>query len=517
MVCRVNAYAAVVRASQAMSSEVVLPNLLNRLVVTLMECAGAARALLLLDHGGQLRIEAEANAAPEGVVVRVHQSPLDPVNPPLPMAVVNYVVRTGEAVVLDDAQTATLTATDPYALMARLRSVLCQPVMGQGRFRGVIYLENNLSPAVFTPARGELVGLLTGQIAVSIDNARLYETLEQRVAQRTAQLEARNDFIRKVFGRYVSDDVVDTVLQTQNSLALGGERRVVTVMFTDILDFTAICEIWKPESVVQMLNNYIRIMTGIIQQYHGTIDNIIGDGMVVLFGAPTWRDDDAERAVACAVAMQLAMTEVNALNQQEGLPTLGLGIGIHTGDVVVGSIGSEQRAKYSVIGRNVNIASRVESMTSSGQVFITWATRDAIKAPLRIDARHRFTLKGLSEEVSVYEVGAVGDTAGLALPLPSLELVAHHPPLTAVVQLMSGKAIDAQEAVASVLASGKGVLELALEALPAPGQGMQVRIEWGDGSTETIQCKVAEVRDASVVVRHASMRVARRRSAASQT
>ncbi len=508
-------FAAVVRASQAISSEVVLPSLLAKLVVTLMESAGAARALLLLDHDGELRIEAQAHSAPEGVVVRAQQIALDSKDTQLPMSVVHYVVRTGEAVVLDDALTATMTGSDPYAQMARLRSVLCQPVFGQGRFRGVIYLENSLSPSVFTPDRTELVGLLAGQIAVSIDNARLYETLELRVAQRTSQLEARNSFIRKVFGRYVSDDVVDTVLQSQDALALGGERRVVTIMFTDIRGFTAMCEVLRPELVVQMLNTYIRVMTGVIQHYNGTIDNIIGDGMVVLFGAPIWRNDDPERAVACAVAMQGAMTEVNAVNAENGLPALALGIGIHTGEVIVGNIGSEQRAKYSVIGRNVNIASRVESMTSSGQVFVTAATHDVISVPLRIDGHHRFMLKGLSEEVAVYQVGAVGGPFDVSVAAPSYELLPHEPPLLASVQFLTGKSISAGKTPARVLASGLGVLEVAMEPLPTAGTALQIVIDDGEGRGQVLQGKVAEVRDGSVLIPHTTSGVLRPRSLSS--
>ncbi|MCZ6874270.1 MAG: response regulator, partial [bacterium] len=181
--------------------------------------------------------------------------------------------------------------------------------------------------------------------------------------QLATQLEMRNRFIRDTFGRYVTDDVVATLLDSPDGLRLGGEKRNVTMLMADLRGFTSLAERLSPEQVVTVLNRYLSTMVEVILQYQGTIEEFIGDAIFIVFGAPIWRQDDAERAVACAVAMQLAMTTVNDQNRQEGLPEIEMGIGVHTGEVVVGNIGSHKRTKYGVVGSHANLTSRIESYT----------------------------------------------------------------------------------------------------------------------------------------------------------
>src|SRR5579883_3433245 len=176
--------------------------------------------------------------------------------------------------------------------------------------------------------------------------------------------------MRRTFGRYLTDEVVASLLETPGGLTLGGERRKVTILISDLRGFSAISERLPPEQVVTILNLYLGTMSDTITRYSGTINEFIGDGIFVMFGAPIYREDDSERAVACAIAMQSAMVEVNRQNQQLGLPALEMGIGIHTGEVVDGNIGSQRRAKYTVIGNHVNLAARIESYTVGGQILI---------------------------------------------------------------------------------------------------------------------------------------------------
>jgi len=165
----------------------------------------------------------------------------------------------------------------------------------------------------------------------------------QDIQRLAAQLELRNRFIRETFGRYLTDEVVTSLLDSPEGLQLGGEKRRVTMLISDLRGFTSLSGRLAPEQVMAMLNRYLGTMVEIIMQYQGTIDEIIGDAMLVIFGAPIWRQDDAHRAVACAVAMQLAMAAVNAENRRAGLPDVDMGIGVHTGEVVVGNIGSHKR------------------------------------------------------------------------------------------------------------------------------------------------------------------------------
>jgi adenylate cyclase len=189
-----------------------------------------------------------------------------------------------------------------------------------------------------------------------------YRALEQMAKE----LQLHNRFIRKTFGRYLTDDVVKSLLESPEGLKLGGERRKVTLMMTDLRGFTSMSGRLAPEQVVAMLNRYLGTMVEVIQEYQGTIDEFIGDAIFTLFGAPVQRDDDAERAVACAMAMQLALAGVNAQNRAAGLPEVEMGIGIHTGEVVVGNIGSDRRTKYGVVGSHVNLTARIESYTVGG-------------------------------------------------------------------------------------------------------------------------------------------------------
>ena len=253
--------------------------------------------------------------------------------------------------------------------------------------------------------------LLKARIDSSLEKKRLRDLEIQRqkeLGELNQALEVRNQFIRKTFGRYLSDDIVDTILESPEGLILGGEKRGVTIMMTDLRGFTAIGERLPPENVVSMLNIYLNIMTEIIFKYQGTIDEFIGDAILGIFGAPVLREDDAQRAVACALEMQIAMDEVNMINSRAGYPEVEMGIGINTGDVVVGNIGSKKRTKYGVVGRNVNLTSRIESYTVGGQIFISESTVNACGPILRIDSEMEVMPKGVKEPITIYEVGGIG-------------------------------------------------------------------------------------------------------------
>jgi len=208
--------------------------------------------------------------------------------------------------------------------------------------------------------------------------------IEAELQHLAEQVELRNKFIRETFGRYLTDEVVSTVLESPTGLQIGGEKRKVTMLMSDLRGFTSMSERLPPARVVAMLNRYLTAMVEVIKKYQGTIDEFIGDAIFVLFGAPTWDEDDAQRAVACAVAMQLAMDGINEQNKREDLPELEMGIGIHTGQVVLGNIGSSERMKYGVVGSHVNLTSRIQSYTVGGQILISETTPN-----LRDDAARR--------------------------------------------------------------------------------------------------------------------------------
>jgi PAS domain S-box-containing protein len=242
------------------------------------------------------------------------------------------------------------------------------------------------------------------------------KNIEAALQRLSNEVERRNQFIREAFGRYLTDEVVSNVLESPDGLELKGEKRTVTMMMTDLRGFTSLSERLAPERVVTILNRYLTTMVPIIKQYQGTLDEIIGDAIFVLFGAPTWQEDDAQRAVACAVAMQLAMDSVNEENRQEDLPELEMGIGIHTGPVVVGNVGSPERMKYGVVGSHVNLTSRIQSYSTGGQILISDTARREVGHILKIGTRMEVKAKGIEHPVTLYEAVGIGRPHKLYLP-----------------------------------------------------------------------------------------------------
>jgi len=260
---------------------------------------------------------------------------------------------------------------------------------------------------------------LMARLKTHLHIANLSKSLKaanERVKKQKRKLEIRNSFIKKTFGRYLSDDIVESILETPEGLKLGGERRNVTILMSDLRGFTSISERLQPEETLMVLNHYLEKMTDIIFKYQGTIDEIIGDAILVIFGAPFTQNDDACRAIACALEMQIAMTGVNQKNQQLGYPELSMGIGINTGEVIVGNIGSSRRAKYGVIGTNVNLTSRIESYTIGGQILISEQTRNSCHENLRIDKQLKVMPKGLKTPITIYEVAGISGNISIDLP-----------------------------------------------------------------------------------------------------
>ncbi len=231
----------------------------------------------------------------------------------------------------------------------------------------------------------------------------------------TAFLAQTASKIRKTFGRYLNDEVVANLLESPEGLKLGGQRRNITIFTSDLRGFTAISERLPAEEVIKIINLYLGYMADVITEYQGTIDEFMGDGILVLFGAPTAREDDATRAIACAVAMQQAMEPVNQKMQEMGLPKLEMGIGINTGEVVVGNIGSEKRTKYGIVGKQVNLTYRIESYTVGGQIFISESTLKQAEPIVKIIGERQVKPKGVQQPITIYEVGGIAGDYNLYL------------------------------------------------------------------------------------------------------
>ncbi|MBE9561951.1 MAG: bacteriohemerythrin [Proteobacteria bacterium] len=240
-------------------------------------------------------------------------------------------------------------------------------------------------------------------------------SLANTLKSNNVKLQQQNKLIRKVFGRYLSDEIVETLFETESGLSLGGECREITILTSDIRGFTAQANQMPPEQVIKILNFYLATMADVITKYQGTINNFMGDGILVLFGAPIVRANNSERAVACAMAMQLAMETINEKIQTWGFVPLEMGIGIHTGEVVVGNIGSEKRTQYTVIGNNVNLAYRIEGYTVGGQVIISGSTLKQVDDIVKITSEKSVKPKGIKQAITIYEIEGINGEYNLHL------------------------------------------------------------------------------------------------------
>jgi class 3 adenylate cyclase len=216
------------------------------------------------------------------------------------------------------------------------------------------------------------------------------------------------NFIKDTFGRYLSRKIVDEILESPEGRRIGGRRQTVTVLMSDLRGFSDLSDSRDPEEMVQILNRYLEAMTQVIERYDGVIDEFIGDAILTVFGIPEEKADDPARAVACALAMQQTLASLNQELVADGLPPLEMGIGINTGPVVVGNLGSEARTKYGIVGAVVNIASRIESNTVGGQVLVGEATYEKVNAQVTAEPPMTVMMKGIKRPLVCYPVTGIG-------------------------------------------------------------------------------------------------------------
>jgi adenylate cyclase len=264
--------------------------------------------------------------------------------------------------------------------------------VGESRVHGAIYADRLDPFAAFKPDDLELISAVASQTAIAVENARAHERL------------AREEVARANYSRFLPEYVVKQMLENPESFKLGGVSQTITVLFADIRGFTSIAEHAPPEKIVGLLNRYFSAMTDIIFAHGGTLDKYLGDGLMALFGAPTATPEDASNALNTAVAMQRRILGINVELRDEGLKEIGVGIGLHTGEVIVGYIGSERRSEYTAIGDTVNTASRLESNARGGEILLSDATAKAAHSRYKLLPRDPITVKNREQPVVLWEV-----------------------------------------------------------------------------------------------------------------
>ena len=311
--------------------------------------------------------------------------------------VLDTVVREKEAVLSHDASADARFQSAESVIMQGIRSTMCVPLLQKGTVLGVMMLDSKLATHAFTEKDLALFETVASQAAVAVQNTLFAKKLEQEA------------ITRERFRRLLSPAIAEQVLSGRLEVKKGGELRDTTVLFADIRGFTSISESFEPQAVVDALNEYFERMVEIVFRYEGTLDKFIGDEMMVLFGSPVAHRDDPVRAVRAALEMQQALRELNRRHEAQGLPPFEIGIGINTGEVVAGYIGSSQALEYTVIGDPVNTGSRLCSLAKPGQTLISAATLERLGGHFEFRELPAEQVKGKAQPIRVFElVGRAG-------------------------------------------------------------------------------------------------------------
>jgi adenylate cyclase len=273
----------------------------------------------------------------------------------------------------------------------RLRSVMCIPLILHEEIIGVLGVVNGEGPQGFDAEDRRLLQAIASQMDTAI-----FESLE-RVR------------LRQVLGRSVDPQVMERLLANPDVDFLKGERSVLSVLYADIRGSTRLAERTEPELLVGFINGYLSRMTEVILAHEGTLDKFVGDEVMALFGAPFPQSDHALKAVQVGLEMQKAHQEVMQAWQARGVAAAPIGIGIATGEMIVGEMGSAQRSDYTVIGRAANLGARICGVAKAGQVLISQATYDLIRGQVEATPITGLELKGVGQDVTAYHVSSILD------------------------------------------------------------------------------------------------------------
>jgi adenylate cyclase len=302
--------------------------------------------------------------------------------------IANDCIKQRQSLLVQDANVdARFGGADSIVAMC-IHSAMCAPLYREGRVVGFIYVDQQNELHAFTAAQLQTLSTLAILSAVAVEQAALRDSVR------------REQEIRSRLARYSSPAVIDEIIQQSGGAERGmvAEEGDVTVLFADITNFTRLAERLHPKEVVEVLNEIFERLTEEVFELEGTLDKFRGDGMMAFFGAPLPMPDHAARAVECALRMQERLAELN--QESERHRDIAMRIGINSGPVVVGDIGSPQRKDYTVIGDVVNTASRLESAVAKpGQVVIGHSTYERVRSRFECRALDEVFVKGKQQRV----------------------------------------------------------------------------------------------------------------------
>ena len=376
------------RLGTAMTSLMDLPQILRQLVTTFSRDLFIDNsAVLLLDNSGtsyQVRLsEGDKRFEMEGVTFHKTES--------LPQIIEKEKKEITKYDVLEDPRYKDI-CLDCARNFSTLYASLIIPMVLRGEVIGFLSLGNKKSGKFYNREDIDLLRTLAGQGAVAIENARMAEQMKNEEA------------VRANLARYLSPQIVDQIIKNDVKVNLGGDRKEVTVLFSDIRNFTSISESMNPDQLVSFLNEYFTEMARIIFENQGSLDKYIGDAIVAVFGSLIPLENSAEAAVKASIEMMVEMVHLNDKWKSQYGFNMEMGIGINTGEVFLGNIGSPERMEFTVIGDTVNTASRFSGLAKGRQILATRSARERLGTHFEVRQHPSTRVKGKAEEVEIFEV-----------------------------------------------------------------------------------------------------------------
>ncbi|MBN2196814.1 MAG: FHA domain-containing protein [Polyangiaceae bacterium] len=376
------------RLSYELSREIALerdlPRLLDKILENIFRFVRADRGVIFLrGDGGEL--EAHASLRRDGTDAPITVS----------TTIMNHVIAERATVLTHDAAMDFAASKGKSMILNRISSAIVAPLLHDQEILGVLWLDSE-TLAQFQPKDLEIVTSIAGQAAMFIEINILARKIEQEIVN------------RERFSRLLSPNIAARVMSGELEVKKGGQRVAeCTVFNSDIRGFTRMSEGADPENIVEMLNDYFEQMVEILFTFEGTLDKFMGDGIMALWGAPVAHPDDPIRSVSCALDQMSALARFNHLRGEQGHPPLCMGIGIHTGPLVAGYIGSSKALSYTVIGDTANTSARLCGIAAAGQIIVSEATLARLKNKFEHEELPPAQLKGKEKPFRVFNIRGV--------------------------------------------------------------------------------------------------------------
>lgn len=377
--------------SQKLSVDTKLDDLLQKIVDETFQLIKADRAVILLvdQDSGEL-VPRYVKQKREGEEIQLSKS------------ILAEVQNNKRAVLSSDAMLDERFKASKSIIMQGIRSTMAVPLLYADRIVGVMHMDSTLTTGAFTEKDLTLFQGIATQAATAIENHRLAKKIEREAGQRAQ------------FQRLLSPNLVDQIVRGALQLDQGGTKREVTMLFADIRGFTHMSERHTPEEMVKTLNDYFEVMVDVLFAHGGTLDKYVGDEIIGLFGAPVPLPDAADRAIRCGLEMQRALAEFNRVRQSAGLEAINIGVGINTGPVIAGAIGSSRTLQYTVIGDAVNVAARLCNVAKAGEVLFSEFTMQSARGSVNAEKREPVQVKGKSAALAIYAALQDPDAPGIS-------------------------------------------------------------------------------------------------------